>query len=162
MQYKDYYLLDAEFQDNHQITGQIDGVVYSSLADIESQLGIALPTEPSEDVYINNLSIGEWEQGMVPKTWGAHHAFSMHPNEENQSFALCKSCVTFTVRTISVPVEEPQFDEYELRVIRNSLLAYHHVLSENHDESSYIYKAISMVEELQDKLSSMIVEIEEE
>jgi hypothetical protein len=29
MQYKDYYLLDAEFQDNHQITGLIDGVVYS-------------------------------------------------------------------------------------------------------------------------------------
>jgi len=145
MRYKTCYLLDAVFFDGDAITGQIDGVAYSSLEMVEAQLGFKLPLQPTHTIDVNGYE-SSFDPEIPRVKWDGHDDDS----------------IRFTVRAISVPMEEPQFDEYELRVIRNSLLAYHHVIAENHDESSYIYSVISRVEELQDKLSTMIEEIEEE
>ena len=53
MRYKTCYLLDAVYDDGDAITGQIDGVAYSSLEMVEAQLGFKLPLQPTYTIDVN-------------------------------------------------------------------------------------------------------------
>jgi uncharacterized metal-binding protein YceD (DUF177 family) len=54
MQYKTYYLLDAEFiDDDGAITGRIDGVAYPTLESVEDKLGFKLPMQPTHTIDVN-------------------------------------------------------------------------------------------------------------
>ena len=154
MQYNTYYLLSADFVENGAVTGQIDSVAFKDISTVEHYLGFKLPLVCSLEIEINNFNGGDLFSVDEVYLWCVTHTLD---NGCKVTFSV--KPVLVTSNRLDVPAEEPQFDEYELRVIRNSLLAYHHVLAENHDESSYIYKTISGVEDLQEKLSTMIEEV---
>jgi len=88
MQYKTYYLLDAEFIDGDAITGRIVGVAFPTLESVESKLGFKLPTQPTYTIDVNDCE-SQLDPDVPRVKWDGHDDDS----------------VRFTVRAISVEEE---------------------------------------------------------
>ena len=102
MQYKTYYLLDAEFISGEVCSGRIDNVAYPTLEEVERLIHVSLPSEPTHLIDVNGCSVDEWEQW---KAFHTNHEALLWEGRDEVLRCSYTEHVFFTVRAISVPVE---------------------------------------------------------
>ena len=105
--HKEYYLLSTS---NH--LG--NDIAYPSLSMIEDALGMKLPMEPTDSIYVNSCKPSEWAEGDVAMDWeGSYYYDSAHDIEDYECDCDCDegSCTCiheywFSVSKIKVYILE--------------------------------------------------------